>query len=78
MPTLFFLGALLATSPCNANPQPKEVIKIPIRQIEDATSRARLADLLIESLRDTSAGKVNAERERIIRKLSKKLSKGER
>lgn len=77
MTTLFLWAAMLTpVVPCGS-PAPKEVITIPAQQMPDATTRARLADLLIESLRDTANHKVNYERERLIRKLAKQLSKKE-
>lgn len=59
---------------CSA-PQPKR-LTIPPKLFERAKLKARLADLLRESLYDDANQMVDVAREREIRELMKKLSKG--
>ena len=65
------------TCPATAGIPPTEVLTIPHAVFERAKLKARLSTLLRESLYDDAAHKINAAREKEIRNLAKKLSKGE-
>jgi hypothetical protein len=78
MATMILWVVLAATPsvPTCAEPpkEHREALPIPRPLFEDAKKRAKLADLLIESLRATSRHEVDAKREREIRKLAKQLA----